>query len=83
MHIIQVASTGELSILENQINYLFCNIVGIGGDFLFFHKEFNKFISIILNQGKCFIPVVSIQLLIIGVISVEGIVQNSFSSDIL
>ena len=59
MHIIQVGSTGVALILEEQIKYLLCNVVGIHRHFFFLCQETHQSISLVLDDSEHFASLVS------------------------
>ena len=83
MCIIQFGSTGALIILQQQIEYLLYDGVGIGSDLFLFCSEVHKSISFVLNHGECFVSFVSTCLSIVGTTSLESILQAFFRLEIL
>ena len=82
MCIIQFGSTDVALILKQEIKYLLTDIVSIGRDF-FFYREVHNSISFVLDRDKSFIALVSAWLSIVGAMSLESVLQNSFSPEIL
>ena len=75
MQIIQFGSTSVALILGDQINYMLCDVVGIGSDFFFFWREVSNSISLVLHLGDSFVSLVSSWSSIVGTTSVESIVK--------
>ena len=56
MPVIEVSSTGMALIIEEQIKYLFTNVVGLGADFWFFSSKPHKSILFLSDYTEPFVP---------------------------
>ena len=74
MHIIHVGSNSAMVLLEEHIQYLWSDVVGIGGNFC---SEAHHLISLVLYHSERFISIVSVQSSIVSTMSLEGIFQTS------
>ena len=83
MRIIQFGSAGAALILQEQIKYLLSNVVGIGGYFFFVCRQVHNSISLVLDHGECYVPLVFTWLSIVGTTSLKSIFQTSFGPEIL
>ena len=84
MRIIQSGSTGAALILQEQIKYLLCDVVGIRCYLCFFFcRHIHNSISLVLDYREFFISVLLIWSSIVGTTSVASIFQTFFHSEIL